>query len=215
MPELIPVDHDPFNDPPTNLIPVDHDPFASLGAQPKEGQTVAPQNVQTDIASLPPKVAGTVGDMLGLTDAAKALRGEMTPEEAEKFALYAATGLVTPEMRAARAAMKPRRRRLHRKRHKPLPKASAPITVHLTTSTSSTSRRSAPAKVRRFMGMDCILRRIQSGEAVSPAINWKRMDGEWRCYWPLWRIGQDRVRNAAARIHQAMGDQDGAERRYC
>ena len=105
MPELIPVDHDPFNDPPTNLIPVDHDPFASLGAQPKEGQTVAPQNVQTDIASLPPKVAGTVGDMLGLTDAAKALRGEMTPEEAEKFALYAAAGLVTPEMRAARAAM--------------------------------------------------------------------------------------------------------------
>ena len=51
---LIPVDHDPFADPPAKLIPVDHDPFA-VGpvAQPADpgiaaAGTAAPQLVPVD-----------------------------------------------------------------------------------------------------------------------------------------------------------------------
>ena len=51
---LIPVDHDPFADPPVNLIPVDHDPFAvgpvAQPADPAMGGagTAAPQLVPVD-----------------------------------------------------------------------------------------------------------------------------------------------------------------------
>ena len=51
---LIPVDYDPFNDPPVGLIPVDHDPFA-VGALPQPADpamdgtgTAAPQLVPVD-----------------------------------------------------------------------------------------------------------------------------------------------------------------------
>jgi len=54
MVDLIPVDHDPFDDPPADLIPVDHDPFA-VGpvAQPADpaaagAGTAAPQLVPVD-----------------------------------------------------------------------------------------------------------------------------------------------------------------------
>ena len=54
MVDLIPVDHDPFDDPPADLIPVDHDPFAvGAVAQPADpamagAGTVAPQLVPVD-----------------------------------------------------------------------------------------------------------------------------------------------------------------------
>jgi GNAT superfamily N-acetyltransferase len=128
--DLIPVDHDPYNDPPTNLIPVDHNPFTDRdaaawkaaidpatgrpniliqrspeGVVPKSGQTVQPVNTASDVAAMPGKVAGTVGDMLGVTDAMRALRGEMTPEEAQTFAMGAATMVLGgPEAKAAEEA---------------------------------------------------------------------------------------------------------------
>ena len=89
-----------------NLVPVDHDPFALLGSTPKPGQSVAQPDIRGGIASLRRSMANTAGDVTGINDAIKALQGMMTPEEAQKFALYAAAGLVTPEMRAARAASK-------------------------------------------------------------------------------------------------------------
>ncbi len=52
--DLVPVDHDPFADPPFKLIPVDHDPFAvGPGAQPADpamagAGTAAPQLVPVD-----------------------------------------------------------------------------------------------------------------------------------------------------------------------
>jgi hypothetical protein len=61
--DLIPVDHDPFNDPRITLIPVDHDPFAvGSAAQPADpamaaAGTAAPQFVPVDhdpFASAPP-----------------------------------------------------------------------------------------------------------------------------------------------------------------
>ena len=47
------------------------------------------------------------------------------------------------------------------------PQASAPITARRTTSTSSTSPRSAPARARRLTGMGCILRRMRGGAELS------------------------------------------------
>src|SRR6266702_7523749 len=45
MVDLVPVDHDPFEDAPAYLVPLDHDPFAT----PKPGQIVPPQNVLSNI----------------------------------------------------------------------------------------------------------------------------------------------------------------------
>ena len=50
--DLVPVDHDPFADPPVKLIPVDHDPFAvgpaSQPADPAMAGAAAPQLVPVD-----------------------------------------------------------------------------------------------------------------------------------------------------------------------
>jgi hypothetical protein len=48
MPTLIPVSHDPFNDPPTDLIPVDHDPFDPLAASAGVAPTGTPRIDQID-----------------------------------------------------------------------------------------------------------------------------------------------------------------------
>lgn len=87
-----------------DLVPVDHDPFA-VGPVAKPGQTIAPPTVGQDIASMPGKVANVAGDVTGVNDAISALRGQMTPDEAQNFALMSAAGLLTPEMRAAKVAM--------------------------------------------------------------------------------------------------------------
>jgi hypothetical protein len=50
MVEFVPVEHDPFNDPP-NPIPAGRDPFA-LGSTPKPGQTIPPQNVLGDLNAI-------------------------------------------------------------------------------------------------------------------------------------------------------------------
>jgi hypothetical protein len=108
MPDLIPVDHDPFFDPPTNLIPVSHDPFAD-GPTAKAGQTIQPQNIRSDLAAarqrLPGIAASVAGDVTGVSDAMRAWRGEMTEDEARDFALMAAAGAVVPELKGARAAL--------------------------------------------------------------------------------------------------------------
>lgn len=93
MPDLIPTDSDPFS---ANLVPVNYNPFGD-GPTPKPGQTIAPQNIQADIGTLPQEVAGDVSGALGITDAMKALRGQMTPEEAQTFALGALPMLIAPE----------------------------------------------------------------------------------------------------------------------
>lgn len=132
MPDLIPVDHDPFNDPPTNLIPVDHDPWENVPRDPgtnrplitiprtaegvvaKPGQAVQNPDVAGDIAAMPNKAAATVGDMLGVNDAMRAIRGELTPEEAQTFAMGAATMMLGgPEAKAAQEAA-PLMRNLYR-----------------------------------------------------------------------------------------------------
>ena len=50
--DLVPVDHDPFADPPFKLIPVDHDPFAvgppAQPADPATAAAAAPQLVPVD-----------------------------------------------------------------------------------------------------------------------------------------------------------------------
>jgi hypothetical protein len=48
MPTLIPVAHDPFNDPPTDLIPVDHDPFDPLAASAGVAPAGTPRIDQID-----------------------------------------------------------------------------------------------------------------------------------------------------------------------
>lgn len=79
--------------------PVD-DPVAGLiypGAAPKVGQQV-PQMAAPNL----PQVASGVGELTGVNDAVKALRGQMTPEEAQTFALGAVPMLVGgPEAKAA------------------------------------------------------------------------------------------------------------------
>jgi hypothetical protein len=80
-------------------------PSGRLAPIPKAGQTVQPVTPGADIAAMPGRAAQAFGDVTGISDAARALRGEMTPEEAQEFALTAAAGVVAPELRGARAAM--------------------------------------------------------------------------------------------------------------
>jgi hypothetical protein len=95
----------PIEPAPYDLVPVDHVPQFADGPIPKAGKTIQPVAVGRDIAAMPGKVADTVGDLTGVTDAARALRGEMTPEEAQMFALGALPAMVAPEARAAKPAM--------------------------------------------------------------------------------------------------------------
>jgi hypothetical protein len=100
-----------------DLVPVDQQPdfvsqipapqMASLGDAPvpKTGQTVQPVNVGQDLAAMPGKVAGAVGDVTGVSDAYKAATGQMTPEEAQMFALGAIPALAAgPEEKVAEEA---------------------------------------------------------------------------------------------------------------
>jgi hypothetical protein len=72
-----------------DLIPVDHTPQFADAPSPKAGQTIQQPNVMGDITSMPGKVAQTVGDVTGVSDAYKAATGQMTPDEAQMFALGA------------------------------------------------------------------------------------------------------------------------------
>jgi hypothetical protein len=100
MVDLVPVEHDPFSDPPTHLVPVDHDPFAQGPAQAplvqdplvqdplvhdplvhdqflfgpiaKPGQAIAPQNLYGDLSSIPGRVVKFAGDATGVNDALRA-----------------------------------------------------------------------------------------------------------------------------------------------
>jgi hypothetical protein len=72
-----------------DLVPVDHTPQFSDAPIPKAGQTIQQPNVMGDITSMPGKVASAVGDVTGVTDAYKAATGQMTPDEAQMFALGA------------------------------------------------------------------------------------------------------------------------------
>lgn len=65
---------------------------------------LAPQSpVASEMARSRNMLTQGASDVLGLTDAARALRGEMTPEEAKGFALTAAAGLI-PGAKAEKAA---------------------------------------------------------------------------------------------------------------
>lgn len=102
MPDLVPVDYDPFN---PVVLPVEHDPFADQPL-PKAGQTIQPQNIMGGISSLRSNIASGVANVTGLADAAKALRGEQTPDEAQMFALGALPALIGgPEAKAAEEAV--------------------------------------------------------------------------------------------------------------
>jgi hypothetical protein len=72
-----------------DLVPVDHTPQFSDAPIPKAGQTIQQPNVMGDITSMPGKVASAVGDVTGVSDAYKAATGQMTPDEAQMFALGA------------------------------------------------------------------------------------------------------------------------------
>ena len=89
-----------------DLIPVDHTPQFADAPVPKAGQTVPQPNVMGDISSMPGKVASAVGDVTGVSDAYKAATGQMTPEEAQMFALGALPMLAGgPEAKVAGEAV--------------------------------------------------------------------------------------------------------------
>lgn len=89
MPQLVPVDYDPFGDAP----------------QPKAGQTITqPTDQRTAQKQIASTILSAAADTLGVTDAARALRGEMTPEEAQTFALGALPMLVAPEAKTVAPA---------------------------------------------------------------------------------------------------------------
>lgn len=71
-----------------------NDPNLMIQALAKPGQTIPQQNIMAGMTALPGQVASGVGNMLGINDAVRALRGEMTPDEAQMFALGAAPMLV-------------------------------------------------------------------------------------------------------------------------
>jgi hypothetical protein len=74
----------------------------ALGIKPFTPDALAsPSPLMTEMKSAPGKIASGVGNVLGVNDAAKALRGEMTTDEAKDFALGAAPMLLAPEARGA------------------------------------------------------------------------------------------------------------------
>ena len=59
---------------------------ALAGPVAKPGQTVAqPDDIVGGIQRMPYQAANFLGDITGVNDAIKALRGQMTPEEAKNF----------------------------------------------------------------------------------------------------------------------------------
>jgi hypothetical protein len=75
----------------------------ALGIKPWSPDALAsPSPVLSEMQSAPGKIASGVGNALGINDAVSALRGQMTPEEAQHFALTSAAGLL-PMGKAERA----------------------------------------------------------------------------------------------------------------
>src|SRR5579859_2946293 len=75
----------------------------ALGIQPFTPDRLAmTSSVLREMQSAPGKIASGVGNALGVNDALSALRGQMTPEEAQYFALTSAAGLL-PMGKAERA----------------------------------------------------------------------------------------------------------------
>jgi hypothetical protein len=81
-------------------MPVNYTPQFADAPTPKSGQTIPQQNIPAEMAQAPSTIAGGVGSALGINDAVSALRGNMTPEEAQMFALGAVPALMAPEARA-------------------------------------------------------------------------------------------------------------------
>jgi hypothetical protein len=89
-----------MSDPQPNEFQDIHD---ALGIKPFAPDALAPtSSLLSEMQSAPGKIAGGVGNALGLGDAMTALRGGFTPEEAQHFVLTSAAGLL-PMGKAERA----------------------------------------------------------------------------------------------------------------
>jgi hypothetical protein len=67
----------------------------ALGILPTDPDQLMPQSgLLREMQSAPNKIASGVGDVLGINDALRAARGQMTPEEAKMFAITGAFGLI-------------------------------------------------------------------------------------------------------------------------
>ena len=88
-----------------DLTPVNYTPQFADAPIPKQGQSIQPVNVGQDIGPQG-SMASAVGSLTGISDAAKAWRGEFTPEEAQMFALGALPALAGgPEAKVAEEAL--------------------------------------------------------------------------------------------------------------
>jgi hypothetical protein len=74
------------------------------GVMAKPGQTVQPVDVGGNIAKVREEFGRAAAEMTGVADAVRAVRGEMTPEEAQTFALGAIPALVPGGKVAGEAA---------------------------------------------------------------------------------------------------------------
>jgi hypothetical protein len=73
-----------------------------VGTEAKEGQTPTPlPNAAESIQSFTQAVLRTVGEFTGVSDAIKALKGQLTEEEAKKFAITSGVGLLAPDIKGA------------------------------------------------------------------------------------------------------------------
>lgn len=101
-PQLVPVDHDPDNPPAgPQLIPVDHDPFAT----PKPGKTVPPPDMGQAAARVPRQMVDWAGRLSGFTDVANAARNGGTWTDVAGTAVPLAIAAVQPEARGAGKAI--------------------------------------------------------------------------------------------------------------
>lgn len=66
----------------------------ALMAIPKPGKTIPPQEVLGGLNALPGQFVGTVSDVLGINDAVRALRGDLSEGEAQDLAAQSAMGLL-------------------------------------------------------------------------------------------------------------------------
>jgi hypothetical protein len=86
----------------TNFTPVDYEPDFGDSPAPKAGQTVPAQNIRGEMRNAQQGVTGELSDFLGIGDSLRSLRGEMTPDEAQMFALGAVPALIGgPEAKTA------------------------------------------------------------------------------------------------------------------
>jgi hypothetical protein len=79
-------------------------PGPAEGVMAKPGQTVQPVDVGGNIAKVREEFGRAAAEMTGVADAVRAVRGEMTPEEAQTFALGAIPALVPGGKVAGEAA---------------------------------------------------------------------------------------------------------------